>query len=349
MADLASQGGVNEKGLWFDAFSLPRQPVTTAQGEIYPGDLQDKLLAECATVAEVLEKLKRYSRAPMTRYQWMFGDRTGASVIIEADAIIPMRGPYQVVTNFRQSAHPDGAGYECERFRIANAMLEKQPRVGVDELRRLLAATHSEGQDPTVYSYIADLVHGVVYLYHFHDFENVVVLDVRKELAKGAHVYDLPKLFPGPTRAADFDYRARTELAAKKTARLYPRFDATTFADYAGVYRVTGPEILAGQTLTISAGASQLYVQLNGGREARGAPELGDLLLPARPRRLGLLVPVRARPDGEGERAVDGGRRAVHRGDARRVGTALAARAAASRGRSRGQCRIRLTRRGSSC
>jgi hypothetical protein len=103
-------------------------------------------------VAEVLEKLKRYSRAPMTRYQWMFGDRTGASVIIEADAIIPRRGPYQVVTKFRQSVHSSGKGYECERFRIANAMLEKQPEVGVNELRRLLSATHSEGQDPTVYS-----------------------------------------------------------------------------------------------------------------------------------------------------------------------------------------------------
>ena len=71
-----------------------------------------------------------------------------------------------------------------------------------------------------MYSYIADLVRGVVYLYHFHDFENVVVLDVRKELAKGAHVYDLPKLFPRTNAAADFDYRARSELAARKKARL---------------------------------------------------------------------------------------------------------------------------------
>jgi hypothetical protein len=90
--DLSSQGGVNEKGLWFDAFGLPSEPVATAKGEIYPGNLQDRLLADCATVAEVLEMLKRYSRAPMTRYQWMFGDRTGASAIIEGDAVLPIRG-----------------------------------------------------------------------------------------------------------------------------------------------------------------------------------------------------------------------------------------------------------------
>jgi len=261
--DLSPQGGVNEKGLWFDAFGLPSEPVTTAKGEIYPGNLQDKLLADCATVAEVLEMLKRYSRAPMTRYQWMFGDRTGASAIIEGDAVIPIRGRYQVVTNFRQSVHPGGEGYECHRFRVANAMLASQPEVGVDEVRRVLAATHSEGQDPTVYSYIADLVTGVVRLYHFHNFENVVVLDVAKELEKGAHVYDVTEMFPKTVAAMTFDYLARKDLADKKAARLDPRVDATTFPKYAGRYRITAPEVMAGQTITVSAGMGQLYLQLN--------------------------------------------------------------------------------------
>jgi hypothetical protein len=160
--DLSAQGGVNEKGLWFDAFGLPRKEVTATQREIYPGDLQDKLMAECTTVSEVLKLLERYSRSPMTRYQWMFGDRTGASAIIEGDAIIPIRGPYQVVTNFRQSEHPSGEGYDCGRYRIANAMLKAQPEPGVAEFRRILAATHSEGEDVTLYSYIADLTDGLL-------------------------------------------------------------------------------------------------------------------------------------------------------------------------------------------
>jgi len=271
--DLSSQGGVNEKGLWFDAFALPRKEVIAAKGEIYPGDLQDKLMAECSTVAEVLERLKRYSRAPMTRYQWMFGDRTGASAIIEGEAVIPIRGRYQVVTNFRQSEHPSGEGYECERYRTATAMLASQPEVGVNEMRRLLAATHSEGQDSTVYSYIADLTKGVVYLYHFHNFENVVVLDVAKELAKGRHVYNLPELFPRTVAAETFDYFARTELGAKKAARLDSRFDAKTYPEYSGRYRITSPDVLAGQTITVSAGASQLYFQLNDGGKLEVLPE----------------------------------------------------------------------------
>jgi hypothetical protein len=62
--DLSAQGGVNEKGLWFDAFGLPQKEVVLAHGEIYAGDLQDKLMADCATVAEVRRLLERYSRAP---------------------------------------------------------------------------------------------------------------------------------------------------------------------------------------------------------------------------------------------------------------------------------------------
>ncbi len=271
--DLSAQGGVNEKGLWFDAFGLPHQEFVSNHGEIYPGDLQDKLMAECATVGEVLKMLDRFSRSPMTRYQWMFGDRRGNSVIIEGDAIIPIKGRYQVITNFRQSIHPSGKGYECERYRIANSMLQAQPDVRLNDVRRILAATHSEGQDVTLYSYIAALKRGVMYLYHFHNFENVVVFDIRKELAKGQHILNLPELFPKTNAAESFYYHVRTELAAKKSARRDTTFDATTYADYCGRFVIGKPEILARQTITITAGASQLYFQLNDGGKLEVLPD----------------------------------------------------------------------------
>ncbi len=222
-------------------------------------------MAECATVEDVLRLLKRYSRAPMTRYQWMFGDRSGASVLIEGDAIIPMEGRHQIITNFRQSEHPSGKGYECPRYQIASSMLNDRTEASLREFRRILAATYSEGEDVTLYSYIADLTHGLVYLYHFHNYENAVVLDIRKELAKGRHVYNLPELFPRTNAAASFDYRVRSELAARKAARRDKDFDAKTYPDYAGHYTITSPEILARQNITVTAGDSQLYLQINDG------------------------------------------------------------------------------------
>jgi hypothetical protein len=271
--DISAQGGVNEKGLWFDAFGLPYQEVVSQQGEIYPGDLQDKLMAECATVPEVLERLKKYNRAQLARFQWMFGDKNGNAVIIEGDAIIPIKEQYQIVTNFRQSIYPNNKGYDCQRFRIAESMLKTMPDVGVDEMRRILAATHSEGEDVTLYSYIVDLKKGLVYLYHFHNFENVIVFNIQEELAKGKHIYNLPELFPLTNAAQSFEYQAHSKLEAQKSARRDKNFDVKTYSDYCGRFVIDEPAILARQTISITTENSQLFFQLNDGGKLEVLPD----------------------------------------------------------------------------
>ncbi len=271
--DLSSQGGINEKGLWFDAFGLPTRDVHSLKGEIYPGDLQEKLLAECTSVNDVVLMLKKYSRASMTRYQWMFGDSFGNSAIIESDTIIFRQGNYQVITNFRQSEFPHGKGYDCPRYQIANSILDSIKEASVDVFRKILSATHSEGQDVTLYSYIADLSNGLVYIYHFHNFENVVVLDIKKELVKGKHVYNLPDLFPKTNAAESFAYWKRTELAEKKESRRYKAFDLNRLQEYCGRYMITNPEVMAKQIITISKGNDLLKLQLNDGGFYEVIPE----------------------------------------------------------------------------
>lgn len=271
--DLSSQGGINEKGLWFDAFGLPTKAVRSLQGEIYPGDLQEKLLAECANINDVVLMLKKYSRASMTRYQWMFGDSFGNSAVIEADTIIMRQGNYQVITNFRQSEFPHGNGYDCPRYQIANSLLDTCKDATVDAFRKILSATHSEGEDVTLYSYIADLARGLVYVYHFHNFENVVILDIKKELAKGKHVYNLPDLFPKTNAAESFTYWRRKELADKKESRRYKEFDLKTLQEYCGRYMITSPAVMDKQIITISEGIDLLNLQLNGGGFYEVIPE----------------------------------------------------------------------------
>ncbi|NEW85604.1 MAG: hypothetical protein GZ094_25020 [Mariniphaga sp.] len=271
--DLSSQGGINEKGLWFDAFGLPTKAVRSLQGEIYPGDLPEKLLAECATIKDVVLMLKKYSRASMTRYQWMFGDSFGNSAVIEADTIIMRQGNYQVITNFRQSEFPHGRGYDCPRYQIANSLLDTCKEPSVDAFRKILSATHSEGEDVTLYSYIADLTNGLVYVYHFHNFENVVVLDIKKELAKGKHIYNLPDLFPKTNVAESFAYWKRKELADKKESRRYKEFDLKTLQEYCGRYIITSPAVMDKQIVTISEASELLNLQLNGGGFYELTPE----------------------------------------------------------------------------
>ena len=263
--DLSAQGGINEVGLWFDAFGLPANNPGSVKGEIYPGDLQDLLMAKCATTEDVRRLLGKYNRSQMSRYQWMFGDREGNCMIVEADTIIPMQGDHQVITNFRQSQYPEGNGYECNRYQIACSMLEKDPYPDPDAMRNILSAVHSEGQDVTQYSYIADLTAGTVYIYHFHNFENVVVLNLRDELAKGKAVYRLPELFPRTNAFESFDWQAKNDLQQKREHLLYKNFKTDTYPDYCGKYLVTSPDAMMGQVITVTTGSGYLKLQLNDG------------------------------------------------------------------------------------
>jgi hypothetical protein len=268
--DFYPQGGVNEKGLWFDLFAVETQEVPAAPGKAaFAGNLEDKIMAECATVAEARAVYERYSRPYMARFIAMFGDRTGASMIVEGNAILPGSGKYQIIANFRPSEHPTPSA----RYAIAEAILQADPTPSVARFRRILAATHQEGGSSTLYSYIADLRREKIYLYHFHNFENVVVLDVKQELARGKHVANVADYFPRTYAAEAFADRVREQREARRKARQYAAFDATTLPQFAGRYTITTPEAFAGRTLQLTAEAGHLHFSLDGAARVEVFPE----------------------------------------------------------------------------
>lgn len=59
----------------------------------------------------------------------------------------------------------------------------------------ILEATHQEGSYPTRYSTLYDLENRVVYLFHRHNFDEYVAIDLAAELARGARSYDIAPLF----------------------------------------------------------------------------------------------------------------------------------------------------------
>jgi penicillin V acylase-like amidase (Ntn superfamily) len=208
--DLFPQGGMNERGVFFDGFATDRVAATGSAGkEFFPGNLADRAMAECATVQEVIALFEKYNRSFLERGVLFFADANGDSVIIEPDAILRKQGRYQIQTNFHQSRVKPGE-IPCERYKIAARMLNQAgERISVELFRRILAATHAEGANSTLYSNIYDLKRRVMYLYHFHNFENVVTIDLAAELKKGKRVSDLPSLFPRTFAAEVFAERSR--------------------------------------------------------------------------------------------------------------------------------------------
>ena len=195
------QGGMNEQGLFFDCFATPPLPVT---GSINKQKFKDHpfevLLAECATVEEVLVKFNDYNLDFMKTFQIFIADKTGRSAIIEGDKIIRKSGWYQVVTSFYHSK-PSLGGYPCKRYENACRILESSQDVSVEQVKKILEKTHVENINyrgriiETLYSNIYDLGKGLVYVYYHHDFGNEIVINLKNEFVKGKRCYDLQSLF----------------------------------------------------------------------------------------------------------------------------------------------------------
>ncbi|MBN2131226.1 MAG: hypothetical protein JW741_17130 [Sedimentisphaerales bacterium] len=256
--DLYPQGGMNERGLFFDGFATaPRKVVGSTDKPVYAGALIDTVMAECATVEEVLVVFEKYNLEFMERAMLMFGDATGDSAIIEGDDVVRKQGRFQVVTNFYQSQTP--AGQEpCARYRIAVRMLENAEEISVPLCRRILSAVHAEPS--TLYSNIYDLRRRRVYLYHFHNFENVVVFDLAEELKKGKRVLDLPSLFPPTFAAEEFARRQMRELEQQKGVRRVD-IDPGLLDRYVGQYQLTSG-FIPGLLVTMLREGDRLWAEL---------------------------------------------------------------------------------------
>jgi len=200
------QGGMNDQGLFYDGATaenvvVPRDPSKPR----YDGALILKAMEECSTVEEVLKLFDRYDVSGSWGGQYLIGDRFGNSAIIEPQSIIRKKGKYQIVTNFYQSKiKPEDI--TDTRYRMAAEMLDKSEKISADLFRRILNAVHWEeysgSMTVTLYSYICDLKKREIYIYHFHDFEDVVKINLRDELKKGERSQSIVSLFPYETFAA---------------------------------------------------------------------------------------------------------------------------------------------------
>jgi len=190
------QGGMNDQGVFWDATGCPYldMPFSEENKEKFNGSLMQKVMEECASVDEAILIFENYYCDDQYRAQYLIGDRFGNSMIVEGDSIISKSSNYQVLTNFYHS-HPELGGYPCWRYEKANELLYNNN--GISELLfgNILASTHQEGKYPTQYSQIYNLKDNIIYLFYFHNFNEMIVIELNEELPRGARSYLLPDLF----------------------------------------------------------------------------------------------------------------------------------------------------------
>jgi hypothetical protein len=216
--DWRPQGGMNDQGLFFDAFATrPLEVMLSKDKTKFKGNFFDKFMADCATVEEALDFFNRYNLEFMLKFQLLIVDKTGDSAIIEGDRIVRKKNQYQVVTNFYQSKVAYGdipcEWYKggCLRYQIAESMLKKNRSVSVEYFRDILKATHQNTLGvQTLYSNIYNLNKGIIHLYYLHNYDHEVTINLNEELKKGPHYYDLPSLFGKKVSYPEKEYVHRT-------------------------------------------------------------------------------------------------------------------------------------------
>jgi len=194
--DFFPQGGMNDQGLCFDGFATEYKPITeTMNKPDLDWNLIPHIMETCTTIDDVIAEFDKYKLHALESAMLMFVDRTGDSVIIEGDEFIRKEGDFQIITNFYQSEVKEGEKTGCARY---DNLLDQLPglEVTIEDFTKALASAHAEGKYSTQFSNIFDLNTLKLYLYHFHNYTNLVVIDVSEELAKGEHFIDIPSLFP---------------------------------------------------------------------------------------------------------------------------------------------------------
>lgn len=188
--------GMNTAGLYHDSFGGARKELKGMK-ELpeYDGDrsLHEDVMMKNATVDEAIEFMGNYYHVLYETDMSLFGDATGNAAVKEGDVVVEKDGEFMVLTNFMLSK-VDSPMTVCDRYRIATNMLNENER-NFDLARAILSNTHNEGRFSTKYSVICDLTNKIMYIYYFHDFEEVYVLDLEEELRLGKRSFPLRDLF----------------------------------------------------------------------------------------------------------------------------------------------------------
>lgn len=194
------QGGMNDQGLFIDLNALNPTGWKKEPGKPnFDGDIIEHILSHCSTVDDVVKFFKQYNVSDLDHVRAPIADAKGNSVVVEwakgKVQFLFKEGFYQISTNFIQSNYRNIEEYPCTRYKIADQILRNAKTASVALVRAVLSATHFENSGQTLYSNICDLKKKRIYLYYFHNFEEVVVFDLKRELKKGEAAYPIPSLF----------------------------------------------------------------------------------------------------------------------------------------------------------
>lgn len=205
-------GGMNEYGLAFDAFTMPRKdnlPKKDPNKKDFAYSHLLKIMQQCKTVDEVytflnLLNLHILDGSPFFNGgMLLFVDKTGKYLVVEANKMTFGNDDKFVLSNFSFADTKDLSTIKSERYCKGVSFLNNKTLDTTLSFCTNLSDTMSVSREKlangTLYTNIYNLEDGLIHLYFYHNYNKIVTFNLKDELAKGNQSYNFVDLFPNNT------------------------------------------------------------------------------------------------------------------------------------------------------
>ena len=178
------QGGMNDQGLVLEWVTggyqkWQKDPAKKTSKRA----LSELILEQCATVEQAQELCDQYNEFSFSFASIMLVDKTG-----DAATVGFVDGKLKVL---RAKGEDQALGFGQP---VAQLRLEEAKMISKETVKSILLECLQRGQMATQYSNIYDPQNGVVFVYLFLKSKEELRFDLREELSKGRHWYDLTEL-----------------------------------------------------------------------------------------------------------------------------------------------------------
>ncbi|HEY1039860.1 MAG TPA: hypothetical protein VGF30_10670 [Bacteroidia bacterium] len=196
------QSGMNEFGLFFCGAATPPVTVSSDSKKIQIPSRAiylKAILQHCKTIEDVKEYVSKHDRSAINADIFLYVDPSGKYIIVEPDTLIVGTDATCVLSNFCRSTTKEEDALKMGKYRKGIEFLKHHVDTGIAFCRNLsdtMSVCRPKMGDGTLLTSIADLNNREIYYYFYHDFKHSVKFNLKNELAKGDHVFEVPKLFP---------------------------------------------------------------------------------------------------------------------------------------------------------
>lgn len=199
----APQTGLNEFGLSFITLAT----ATPENGMPNPNKKQiasrtlylKDILHTCKTVEEVKNYIEVYDHSSLSQDVFLYVDKSGRYLIVEPYVLTLGSDAKYVLANFCPSTITDFNKIKQAKYTKGVAFLKNKIDSSLAFCTALSDTMHvcrEKIGDGTLLTSILDLNQGLIHLYFYHDYKNHIQFNLKEELSKGDHFFEIPSLFP---------------------------------------------------------------------------------------------------------------------------------------------------------